>query len=501
MEAGRTTRIVVDRPLTLLGPNQDKAGYADDRLPEAVIRNQNAAGTAIHIMSKDVSISGFCIEGGDRGLNGIYFNQVFSEPTDVNITIRNNRIEKFGEHQDGWGRAVHFHNNAGTDPCTYGIRIQNNFVEYAEGGIVAKYNTYANISSNKVANCFDGILYEWCQEPLPEALQVYATVHDNQVVIGDEFGWNENTGFAATYPAGKDAWGCCGIRFNIIGRAARVVARGNTVSAANTADNVHAGFAVASLDDGYAVLIDNVVNHVRDGIRVWGAHASDNAGSCNPCQSQSLQILGGSVNGGKYGLHITDWHPRPGYDEALRDPDMVGRQNRVFLDGDIQFNGQSDCKIRIFNDPIDVHAVTLKLGVNLDTNVDFGSVTDVSIVNADLPSPATVSIQKLITRNGECFYATLQAAVDDAADGDTVLVYPGTHPQSVFVERKVHLSGVVVEEGVPRPPILGTVSVVGVSASAESPLRIENLGFTVAGDDCFETGGCVRRSARQELCV
>jgi len=453
--------IVIDKPLTLLGPNHEIAGDSENRVDEAIILNSVELGTNIIIESTDVTIKGFFLEGNEKARNGIWFNEQFAENTDLNITIQNNIIQKMGNDgsvKEERGRGIYFTNplessntNLKGKPYVYGIDISYNYVQFAAGGIILRDNVYANIGYNKVENANEGILVEWVMSPIDPSLLEQHTVHHNTVIIHDEYGWNENTGFAEYYPDVKDTYGCSGIRLNVIGGGAKVIARENNVSA-STASNDHAGFNVASLNSGKVQLFDNVITDVRDGIRLWGTQESGGTdGDDNPLISQNFQVFGGTITGGHYGIHITDWYYRTGYDETIRG--SVGLQNRVYLDGNLQISGQSGHKIRIFNDYIDYRDVTVKIGMNLVTNVDFDNPDDVEKVNVfvdlngeDVPNTrnedtAEIFIIKLVAKIGDNYYSSIQEAIDAASAYDTINVAAGTYAELLTITKPLTLLG------------------------------------------------------------
>jgi VCBS repeat-containing protein len=386
--------LIINKELTLRGPNANKAGNAEDRAAEAVIKNtktMSEKGIGVKITSKNVTVEGFTIEGGETGYRGIYGGNAYNEPTNINVTVQNNRLVKFGWYDvDGsYGRGIAFDNYLGTS-YVYGIQIKNNFVKYAYGGIVLGVNAYADVSNNQVESCFYGLHFVQFNKPLPAEMVNDYTLHNNQITIDNDYGWNVNTGMAhadLNYEKGS-----MGIYFNIIGSGVTAIAKDNTITASADSLNIHAGINVNSLNGGYVKLIDNTINNVGSGIRVWGTQTSGQDTNIDPYVSQNLQILGGTINGGKYGINITDWYWLPGFDESpTRPSDMIGTQNRVFLNGNLQIF--STTKIRIFNDPIGTHPVTVILG-DLVTNVNFNSATDVVKVNADLPSTGMIIIRK-----------------------------------------------------------------------------------------------------------
>lgn len=413
--------IVIDKAVTLRGPNAGKAGYASNRVAEAVIKNvKPMADNAINvsISAQNVVVDGFTIEGGETGYRGILCSNAYNTPTDINVTVQNNRVVKFGwyDAEGPYGRGIAFDNASGTS-YVYGIKIKNNFVQYAYGGIVLGVNAYADVADNRIESCFYGIHYVSFNKPIDPSLMNDYTVHDNRIIIDNDFGWNENTGFEIITESFKT--GCTGIYFNIIGSDAVGIAKNNQISASGDTQLIHAGINVNSLNNGYVRLIDNTISGVGSGIRVWGTQASGHDTSTNPLLSQNLQILGGTISGGKYGINITDWYWLPGLDDTAADPTgMIGTQNRVFLAGNLQVT--SPTKVRIFNDPVDTRKVTIQLG-ELDTNIDFDSDTDVVKINKDAPSPDMILILKYSARIGDTYYQTLQQALDaaNASSGDT----------------------------------------------------------------------------------
>jgi hypothetical protein len=183
-------QLVINKPLTLLGPNAGIAGYSEDRLGEATITYPDELTNnylqLISIYSDDVTIDGFKLDDGDYSTDSVETNGIFAHGD--NITVRNNNIEGFNRVQilvtssyydDGW-KTEYIKNalvegNYGRNALGYsaiyiqgasGI-VRDNVVENAPRAI--QIQPYANtgtgtVENNTLSAYWTGIFYNGAEK-------------------------------------------------------------------------------------------------------------------------------------------------------------------------------------------------------------------------------------------------------------------------------------------------------------------------------------------------
>ena len=173
----------IDKPVTILGPNAEKAGTANDRAAEATISGQ------INVKADNVTIKGLNITGGSAKVyigtvsNLLIENNLFNGGTPVNVihadygyevtglTIKNNKFE-WAKYSYGFrpirvsATVTNFefsnnylsndHTSVGGDAATKVTLIDYFYIEHAAGTFKVNDNNFACVpSSNWLMNIRD----------------------------------------------------------------------------------------------------------------------------------------------------------------------------------------------------------------------------------------------------------------------------------------------------------------------------------------------------------
>jgi parallel beta-helix repeat protein len=172
--------IIVDRAVTLLGPNAEKCGDATDRLPEATIYPATSSpfGEIIKVQASDVTIKGFLIDGDNPsltseiiGTNGADLDAAEAVTVYVdnvnNLTVKNNIVKNltyfgvtiFGASYSAPVTTGHLVDcNKFQDLGTYlDPETNSNNMNYWGGGVLIYNDQYTRVVNNVMTNVRMGI--------------------------------------------------------------------------------------------------------------------------------------------------------------------------------------------------------------------------------------------------------------------------------------------------------------------------------------------------------
>jgi parallel beta-helix repeat protein len=166
-------QIVVNKELTINGPNKDISPNAGTRSPEAILMPAATNVNQIIVQASNVTINGFTIEGdnplissGNPGTNNADLDGrsgIYQYADNINnLVIKNNIIQ----NQTYFG--IFLYGGSGSAPATTGNLIQDNLIRdlghYTGpnnplwgGGILIYNNQYARITNNVIQNVRTGI--------------------------------------------------------------------------------------------------------------------------------------------------------------------------------------------------------------------------------------------------------------------------------------------------------------------------------------------------------
>lgn len=85
--------------------------------------------------------------------------------------------------------------------------------------------------------------------------------------------------------------------------------------------------------------------------------------------------------------------------------------------------------------------------------------------------------------SGDGNYSSIQIAVKEAQDGDTIIVYPGIYHETIRIDSSIHLNGLSADETIIRGDNLSNVIKVNADGVKLSNLTIEKSGIYVKSDD------------------
>lgn len=161
VEAGEyAERVVVDKSLTLLGPNQGEPGNSTSRNPEAIIHfPDNMTGDwwagVIDILADDVTIDGFLIddEGFETSVDPEYFTGIHSGHYDLNNLTYNNTVVKNNIVSGFNYCSILLQGGSNSLPGATGALVDNNYASNcSDFSSIYLQNTAGTVSHNKVEN-------------------------------------------------------------------------------------------------------------------------------------------------------------------------------------------------------------------------------------------------------------------------------------------------------------------------------------------------------------
>ncbi|MFO8061334.1 MAG: DUF1565 domain-containing protein, partial [bacterium] len=155
--------LTVDKSIWLMGPNEDKSGYAGDRADEAVICRSADGTNIITVSSDNVYIAGFTIDGNDSANAQKGIANDFTGPIN-NLYVKNNIIRDLleqGIHLDGPGTAGAGNMIAGNyivniinEPGEWQMTVNHSI---SGRGIVLQNDIYCDIKNNVMEDLYSGI--------------------------------------------------------------------------------------------------------------------------------------------------------------------------------------------------------------------------------------------------------------------------------------------------------------------------------------------------------
>jgi len=290
--------IIVDKPLTLLGPNAGISPNTGTRGAEAVIYPKTSLyyGEIIQVLANNVTIDGFTIDGdnpdltsGYIGTNGadldaaeaitVYYDNV------NNLTVKNNIIK----NQIYFG--VTIFGSSYSAPSTSGHLVNDNrFMDmghydsdlnyaYWGGGVLIYNDQYTRITNNVMTNVRIGIQTGNFHDPNPGDA-MYQVIDNNTIEARRR-----------------------GIFYNLhTGNAVPLTLSNNNITAlANSNETVWDGILMSSLSDASGIAFNNVINGSAvsvpsEGYEVWNVKSNSPA-----------LISGGSVTGVDVGLFANNF--------------------------------------------------------------------------------------------------------------------------------------------------------------------------------------------------
>lgn len=366
--------LLIDRPLTLLGPNAGISPNGGFRGAEAIIVPATISvdgGNLIEVESSDVTIDGFVLDGdnaeltsGFLGTNGADLDAacgIFQFTDNVNnLTVRNNVVQNLSYF------GVFIYGGTGAAPATTGNLLSNN--------LIRDLGTYDAASG--IANWGGGaLLYN------NQYVRVVNNVMEN-VRIGVQTGnySRANTGDAAFQVIADNEIEArrIGIFHNLhYNLASPYTISGNTITGlADVNETLVRGMLLGSLSVDSAIedndiVMDGVSVPTR-GYEIWNVKASSPA-----------SISGGTVSGTEIGLFINNFE---GYNSNAADGAHASISSVAFSPA------AGGTGIRLLDSPNSAHAaVSLALGAGVSVsgganglileneNASVGTLSDLSL--------------------------------------------------------------------------------------------------------------------------
>ena len=351
-------------------PNGPKADPAvESIITAAAVNPTNNVNNPIHIMSSDVTIDGFVVDGNNPALpaggaaviGGINTDARRGIQTDNaagtvffpanNVTISNNVVQNFNSH----GMQLINGADSASAPATSGSLINGNLVRNfgAGSGIVLRFNAHADITNNTVVvNDFPTEAGIWIQDFLDKGTPIPITIEDNNVTVGqDNFGgiWANLAYISAL-----------NINTNTINAAAGVT---------GASDFTYGIYLSSQRPNSAASLTGNIVGasggEFSRGIALW------NLGSATP-----TTVAGGTVGNSLKGLslHVND--PNFG---------LAGNNSEVETTGVVIDGTGVAADIGIFVDATGSTGDTVGMEISGDTSI-LNTTTAISVVGANASS-------------------------------------------------------------------------------------------------------------------
>jgi gliding motility-associated-like protein len=436
-------RVVVDKPLKIEGPNTGKAGDDASRVAEAKIippGTDFSSANPLPLVKFEAGAGGSVLDGfevdGDNPtlptsgviVGGLSVDAAFGVMVETgDVTIENNLVQNFGSNESlpyAVGISVE---NVVTGTAMTGCVIKDNYIKnlnqpYASAvldAITFDYNSYGQVTGNKISNVREGIQFNNNFIANPDAATFPARVDSNDISsyrsgiyynqqLGKGSPWtvSNNTLQSMAGPSENTLYE--GIRVESVEDTVSGVIEGNTIignAAARISENP--SFTVTGISfknnvstTGTFTVKDNDISGVVDGI-VYTAQTGKSL-------TTKVKYAGGNIHDvtGNYIRYETVGGAYANVD--LPTTQLDGKTGREMTAGELT---TAESKI-----------------TDKEDNAAFGRVNLVFNVEN-------------VTR--ETWFATIQGAIEDAAtqDGDTLQVYPGTYAERVTVDKKLTIEG------------------------------------------------------------
>ena len=177
-------QIVIDKAITLRGPNYEKTGFAEDRLPEAIVTYpsgipEDGSMALVEVEADGVTIEGFTFQSVTE-YPGRFSTHIHTYSAN-NFTVRNNIINgtEIGIYRDPYKTGYTFTDNSGW--LVEGNLIDgglNRYVNSRVGRGIYIYRATAIVRDNKIINHNTGI------QILPATLVEGGVVENNIITAG-----------------------------------------------------------------------------------------------------------------------------------------------------------------------------------------------------------------------------------------------------------------------------------------------------------------------------
>ncbi len=353
--------LLVSKPLSLLGPNAGKAGYAPDRVLEAILYpasvgydfNLPSAVTILRIASPDVTVDGFKLDGDNPGLPG----GISMGGANVDAAWG---VSNWASNSDTWGAGlfrVHMQNNILTNFSYIAMEldgpqqpagdnlVQNNLFTNLDPGVTPVYkvgigiytgwNLYTDIVGNHFTDVRRGVQIENNSSANPGATMV---VENNEV-----HSWR------------------VGIWYNLhYGSASPITLQDNRMFAEATSTS-NVGLRLTSLSGSIIPTVKN--NDVTGG---WVGMEAWNVPTSGP-----VIVEGGTIAGAETGVWFTNYEdPAPDGSNGYK---SASNGDASLLVKDLTISGSTVRGIYVQDSPLNVNAskqVTLTANT---TDVDGGA--------------------------------------------------------------------------------------------------------------------------------
>ncbi|GAG74055.1 unnamed protein product, partial [marine sediment metagenome] len=385
-------QVVINKQLTLNGANADVNAVTEARGSESII--DGGTSTAVTTSAGDVIVNGFTLDGGIT-LDDLA-NSISGGTISNNIITGADSSEEPTKAQNGirlgWdnGRGVDhvtIENNTITDSDAKGIRFAN--PKLAGPGGMASYIT---ISGNKIENNGSA------------GIETYGPGHNT--IINNTISGNIGNGINLKFDDGD-------------------VVTGNTIT-----NNTRAGIVLREVTD---TVVENngISGHLNEenGLGIWVREGSigniisynDITGNYNGILIKRKKTDVDQPSGNSINFNNISGNNYYGILNALSDPPTP-------VDATLNWWGDPSGP----QNPITNLSAT---GDNASDNVDY-----TPWLNAPYPAGVARSWNVQNVNTGENFNS-IQEAIDNASESNTIIVHPGTYVEAVKVDKSITLQG------------------------------------------------------------